>query len=198
MNALPNRFLFAGAANHYTFVLPIDFTYPAVRGVTVILPCQIRGNRFISIRDDFMVDVLTEITINKPLNEVADYAANPENAPVWYENIKGAEWVTPKQLAVGSRIAFKAEFIGRKLSYTYEITNYIPGEMLVMRTAEGPFPMETTYTWKPVAEGQTLMTLRNRGNPSGFSKIFAPVMAWMMRKENKKDLRKIKEILERK
>lgn len=143
-----------------------------------------------------MVDVLTEIIINKPINEVAEYAANPDNAPEWYVNIASAKRITPSPLTVGSRMAFQAVFIGRKLSYTYEIIEYIPGQTLVMRTAEGPFPMETTYTWQAVADGQTRMTLRNRGKPSGFSKIFAPFMSWMMKKENNKDLRRIKDILE--
>jgi uncharacterized membrane protein len=145
-----------------------------------------------------MVDVLTDIIINRPLDKVANYAANPDNAPEWYVNIKSAVWKSPKPLTVGSQIAFKAQFLGRELAYTYEIVEYIPGQKLVMRTAEGPFPMETTYTWTAVDEGHTRMTLNNKGQPSGFSKLFAPLMATMMRKANTKDLKRIKEILESK
>jgi hypothetical protein len=65
-----------------------------------------------------------------------------------------------------------------------------------MRTAQGPFPMETTYTWSVVNMEQTRMTLRNAGQPSGFSRLFAPFMATMMRRANNKDLKKLKEILE--
>jgi uncharacterized membrane protein len=148
------------------------------------------------INVQLMVDVLTEITIDKPLEIVAEYAANPENAPEWYENIKSADWITPKPLAVGSKIAFKAHFLGRELAYTYEIKEYVHKQKLVMHTAEGPFPMETTYTWDAVAPGKTRMTLRNAGKPSGFSKLFAPFMATMMKKANNKDLKKIKQILE--
>jgi len=142
------------------------------------------------------VDVLTELEIARPVDEVAAFAANPDNAPVWYENIKSVEWKSPPPLIIGSRIAFVAHFLGRRLAYTYEIVELTPGEKLAMRTAEGPFPMETTYTWRPLGRASTRMTLRNRGEPSGFSKLMAPLMEGAMRRANRKDLERLKQLLE--
>ena len=142
------------------------------------------------------VDVLTEIVVDRPIGEVARYAGDPENAPEWYVNIKSVEWKTPPPLALGSRIAFVAQFLGRRLAYTYEIVDLSPEVRLVMRTSEGPFPMETTYTWEPTGERGTRMTLRNRGEPRGFSKLVAPLMGSAMRRANRKDLAKLKSILE--
>jgi uncharacterized membrane protein len=135
------------------------------------------------------VDVSTEIEIARPRAEVAAYAADPENATSWYENIKAVERRSPRS------VAFTAEFMGRRLAYIYEIAEDVPGERLVMRTSEGPFPMETTYTWVDSGVG-TRMTLRNRGEPKGFSKLATPLMAAAMRRAVARDLERLKQILE--
>ena len=79
---------------------------------------------------------------------------------------------------------------------TYEIVEFVQGERLVMRTADGPFPMETTYTWSVTGEGRTRMVLRNRGEPAGFSKAMAPLLTPAMRRANRKDLAMLASILE--
>ena len=142
------------------------------------------------------VDVETQIEIDRPRREVAAYVSNPDNATAWYENIRSVDWKTPRPVAVGSRIVFVATFLGRRLAYTYEVDEMVADERLVMRTAEGPFPMETTYTWEDTDEGRTIMTLRNRGEPSGSFKLLGPVMALAIRRANRKDLARLKAVLE--
>jgi hypothetical protein len=127
---------------------------------------------------------------------VAAYASDLENAPIWCENIKAVEWKSPQPLAVGSQIAFTAQFMGRGLAYTYEVKELVPGERLVMATAEGPFPMQTSYGWEDTTSGGTRMTLRNSGAPAGLSKIAAPMLAPAMRRANRKDLQRLTQILE--
>jgi uncharacterized membrane protein len=141
------------------------------------------------------VDVEVETVIDRPRSEVAGYAADPANAPEWYANIRSVALHAPGPVAVGSRMDFVAAFLGRRIAYTYEVAELTPGERLVMRTADGPFPMETTYTWSDVPGG-TRMTLRNRGEPGGFARITAPVMERAMVRATRKDLAHLKSILE--
>jgi uncharacterized protein YndB with AHSA1/START domain len=142
------------------------------------------------------VDVQVETEIGRPVAEVAAYAGDPTNAPEWYVNIRQVSWQTEPPVREGSRMDFVAQFLGRRLAYTYEVVELVPGERLVMRTADGPFPMETTYTWEPAESGGTRMTLRNRGNPSGFRGLAAPLMEKAMRRATTKDLSRLKHILE--
>lgn len=141
------------------------------------------------------VDVSTAIVIDRPPDVVARYASDPNRVPDWYTNIASVEWRTEPPLAIGSRIAFVAHFLGRRMAYTYEITE-LSAKCLVMRTAEGPFPMETSYAWEPVAAGRRRMILRNRGTPTGFSRWIAPFMKMAIRRANKKDLLLLKQRLE--
>jgi hypothetical protein len=142
------------------------------------------------------VDVVTIVEINRPRGTVADFARDPDHASTWYKNIKSVEWMTPKPLAVGTRIAFVAHFLGRRLSYTYEVREFVDDARFVMSTTEGPFPMETTYSWRDTESGGTSMRLRNAGTPSGFSKFMTPFMAASMRRANRKDLARLKAVLE--
>lgn len=83
------------------------------------------------------VDVTTEIDIARPVPEVAAYAADPTNAPSWYANIDSIEWKTEPPAQIGSVVAFEARFLGRRLAYDYEFVELVPGQLLVMRTAQG-------------------------------------------------------------
>ncbi len=142
------------------------------------------------------VDVVTETVIDRPVEVVAEFVGDPGHAPEWYVNITSVRWLTRPPVQVGSRMDFVARFLGRTLAYTYEVTELVPLRRMVMRTAQGPFPMETTYTWEPDGPGSTRMTLRNRGEPEGFSRVAGPVMATAMRRANTKDLARLKRLLE--
>ena len=142
------------------------------------------------------VDVVTSIDIARPRQQVAAFSADPDNAPRWYRNIRQVDWQTEPPLRLGSKIAFVADFLGRRLAYTYEVVELDLPDRMVMRTAQGPFPMETSYAWESLGADATRMVLRNRGEPAGFSALVAPLMAGAMRKANRKDLELLKSLLE--
>lgn len=143
------------------------------------------------------IHVETSIVIERPRAEVAAFAGDPDRVPEWYANIRSVEWKTARPMVRGTRLAFVARFLGRQLEYTYEVFELEPGRKLGMRTTQGPFPMETIYEWESLGERSTRMTLTNRGEPHGFGVVIGPLMSAAIRRENKRDLLRLKALLER-
>ncbi len=142
------------------------------------------------------IDVTVTIEIDRPRDEVAAYACDPDNDTSWYVNIKDVKWLTDKPAAVGTRVARVAHFLGRKLEYTYVVDELVPGEKLVMRAEAGPFPMVTTYTWEDAGDGRTRMHLNNSGGPGGFFAMASPLLSWQVKSATEKDVALLKRILE--
>ena len=85
------------------------------------------------------VDVVETAVIERPIGEVSAFAGDPSNAPTWYRRVSSAEWETDPPITLGSRIAFRARFMGRDLAYVYEVTEYTPGEQVAMRWDPNPY-----------------------------------------------------------
>jgi uncharacterized membrane protein len=142
------------------------------------------------------VDVEVHTTIDRPRSEVAAYCCDPDNVTAWYANIKAVHWETTKPLTLGSRFRFISAFLGRTLEYTYEVVELVPAQRFVMRSDGSPFPMETAYTWEDAEDGGTWMTVRNRGEPTAFVGLAAPILATAIRRATANDLERLKSILE--
>ncbi|WNJ20195.1 SRPBCC family protein [Pontibacter sp. G13] len=142
------------------------------------------------------VDISTEIIIERPIEVVSSYAADPDNAPQWNQHIHAMSWRTPRPMRAGTLLAFEANFLGRELAYVYEVMRFEPAELLVMRTTDGPFPMQTTYQWRRHNRHHTHMLLRNEGDPGVFFRLLSPILSQIMGKASQSDLEKLKQILE--
>lgn len=144
-----------------------------------------------------MVNIQTIIEINKPVDLVSTYTANPDNAPEWCEKIKSTSHLTPLPIEVGSKFELVRYSLRRKVKFIYEVIEFIPNNILILQTKQGPFPMETTYSWEKVSENRTKMILTNTANPKGLGRLFAPFLTNRISKENVKDLKKLRRILEK-
>lgn len=143
-----------------------------------------------------MVSVKTEIIINKPIVEVSTYAADPNNYSEWCDNIVSVQWKTPKPMQLNSKIAYKSQFLGKLHSYTYEVVFIEKNKKMIMKIKDGSFPLSTTFHWNSIDENTTIMTIINLGKPKILSTIISPFMSFIVKYLNRKDLKKIKRILE--
>lgn len=145
------------------------------------------------------MDVTAATTFDAPRTLVAAVAGDPDQAMRWYANIRSVQWEGDPVLQEGARVDFVARFLGRRLAYTYEIVDLVPDERLVMRTDDGPFPMETTYTWwdEEEVEGRprTGMSLRNAGRPKAMTTLASGAVTLGMKRAMRRDLERLRLVL---
>lgn len=137
-------------------------------------------------------------TVNRPIDEVYAYLADPRNELQWQSSARDREVEGGGTIAKGSRIKATEQFIGRKLEFLYEVTEHDPDRILAMRTLSGPFEAELRYTLQAADEG-TLIELDAEGAQGlggVFGKLAEPVVTRIFKRETQHDLGKLKEILE--
>ena len=141
------------------------------------------------------IDVTSEILVDRPRSEVADYVLDPANDPIWIGGISEAAIVGDGPVAPGVRVERIASFFGRRIGYTNEVQQLDPRRLLVMQSVAGPFPMRVSYEFEDADEG-TLVRVRNEGEARGFFRVFGPLLGPLVNRSVSKDLRALKRILE--
>jgi hypothetical protein len=172
---------------------------PVAKRHRVILPCAARRVQPCTIMGTAMeIDVASEIEIGVPREQVARFAADPGNATLWRQIFEEAEPEHVGSPQVGWRVIFVSKVLAGKVPYTYQVVEHVPGERLVMRTEDGPFPVQTTYAWEDAGDGATRMTLQTSGEPKKHTtKLAVRLMTKAWRKADAKDLAALKAVLER-
>ena len=140
------------------------------------------------------VNVTVTRTIPVDRMALASFVADLNNSPLWCHTVNAVNHIGLVSSAVGSKFVVDSEFLGRHISYAYEIMEHIPGQRLLMASSDGPFPIETVYAWQEV-RGGTRIRLTNRGYPSGFSVYLNPIYSFAMRREMTKDLRQLDQLV---
>jgi uncharacterized membrane protein len=143
------------------------------------------------------IDVTAEVAIRRPLDEVATYMIDPEHDPAWIGGVREVRMETPPPLAVGSRVARVAHFLGRRVEYVNEVTALDPARVLDMRSVKAPFPMRVTYSFEAAGgNGTTIVRNRVRGAPGGFFSLVGPLLGPMVKRSVQKDLERLRDVLE--
>ena len=142
-----------------------------------------------------MTDVTAQIRIRRPRTEVAAYMFDPRNDAEWTTGVESVKPLTPGTLREGSRVGREVRFLGRRFGYTYEVTAAEPGRWVEM-AVEVPFPMRIRYQLDDVPDG-TRATIRARGEPRGFFRLFGPLLDPMVKRSIGRDLELLRRRLER-
>jgi hypothetical protein len=140
------------------------------------------------------IDVVAEVQIRRPREQVAAYMSDPANDREWIGGLREARLLGEGPLREGSRVARVASFMGRRVEYVNEITALRPGSVLEMRSVKAPFPMQITYTFED-RDGGTLVRNHVRGG-GGLLSPGSPLFAPFVRRNVRRDLERLRDLLE--
>ena len=140
-------------------------------------------------------DLEVRTRIARDRSEVAAFVMDPENDTRWIEAFAEVTVLTPPPVGKGTRVSRVAQFLGKRIEYVNEITEYDPPALLAMRSVKAPFPMEVTYRFDEDGGG-TRVTIHTRGDAGGFYRLAGPLLYRAVRKGVEKDLAKLKRLLE--
>jgi uncharacterized membrane protein len=142
------------------------------------------------------VQVTSEVRIARPADEVFAFIADAENNPTWQDGMRSCRWVTEPPIAVGSRYAQHASFVGRDIESLFEVVALEPDTSITIETIESTFPIRVTRSVEPVGEGSCLVRAGVSGEPGGLFRFASPLLKRMVRRSVRNDYARLVEKLE--
>lgn len=134
------------------------------------------------------------VVINRPIEEVFAYVIDIKNMPQW-AGFPEVEQTSEGPVGVGTTARGVSQFLGQRMEWTMEITEYEPNRKIKEKITSGPMSMEASVTFEPV-EGGTRYTQVGEGEVAGLFRMAAPVVNRMMQKQLEGNLANLKDILE--
>jgi uncharacterized membrane protein len=142
-----------------------------------------------------MINIEKTIFINRPQQEVFDFASNPTYLPKWQSQIISTEWTSPEPHGVGSTQRSVARFMGREIESTSEVTELDPPNYFVFKLVGGPLSLEGSMRFVSSGSG-TQMTMGGKMEPGGLFKLAEGLVRKQLEKQFEENLELLKSILE--
>ena len=142
-----------------------------------------------------MVRMETSIVINRPLEEVFAFTANFENQPKWQSRLLEVRKTSEGPIGVGTTWRLVAKFLGQRIEFEQECTEYEPNRTYAGKSTSGPFPIYGRQTYERV-EGGTRLNVTGEVQPGGFFKLAEPLVMRLLKRMTKSDLANLKDLME--
>jgi uncharacterized membrane protein len=143
-----------------------------------------------------MVRIEKSVVIDQPVEQVFEFVINAENDPLWQTQIQESKATSDGPFGVGTTTAQTAQFLGRRIETTAEITAYEQDRSYAWKSISGPVPGEGQSIFEAVGEGQTKFTIIGDVDVGGFFKLAEPLVARSARRMMETNLANLKDLLE--
>ena len=135
-------------------------------------------------------------TIGRPVNRVFEYVSTPGNDPTWVPASLRHEKLSPGPMRVGSITEEDVGFLGRRMRYAWEITQYEPPTVFALRSVSGPIPATIRVLLESLDDARTKLTLVADVHLRGAYKPMEPMMRWVAHRQFGTQLRTLPNLLE--
>jgi uncharacterized membrane protein len=142
-----------------------------------------------------MIKIETSVQINRPLEEVFAFVTDIDNLPQWAGPVTEAKQISEGPIGVGTTQTQSAQFLGRQMETTQEVTEYVLNKTVATKSTSGPLPMAIHYFFEPVGNG-TKVKFEAELDAKGFFKLAEPIAGRMLQRQTAADAETLKEILE--
>jgi hypothetical protein len=131
------------------------------------------------------------IVIGRPVDVVFDYVSDLANDANWRTGVDESGWKSGEPLSPGA-IGYT---VAGDQTAEWRLLSYVVGERADWEFVSGPLEGRGGYRLVPV-EGGTEFTLVADVKPTGWLKLLGPVFTWVGRRQNQRDVEKLRDILE--
>jgi ligand-binding SRPBCC domain-containing protein len=142
-----------------------------------------------------MTRIEESVAIKSPVEKVFAYTTNAENWPKWQSILPTAEQTSPGLVGVGATFQGKVHMMGLTMKWTAQATEYEPAVRFGENITSAGMIVRQHNTYHPV-DGGVRFAIAYDMTVRGLFKVFSPMLASTMRRELKKSLGNLKNVLE--
>src|SRR5688572_3998586 len=137
-----------------------------------------------------MINLDLGTLIDKPVQDVFAFVANPNNMSKWNSAVVSLQQITPGAVGVGTRFKSVGEAMGHRIEGELQVVTYEPDTKCGFQMQAGPMQMNLTLSFKPVGTG-TKLSLNAQGNPAGIFKLAEGVLAGRVKTLMEENLKRL-------
>ena len=138
------------------------------------------------------------VVIARPAEEVFDFLALAEYLPRWDSSILECVQVSSGAVTAGTRYRGASRIVGRRIEWTTEVTEFVPGVRMTSRSVEGPLTFTVSYEVSSCPAGTTLRyrLAAESGLGGAFGRALEPIVERAQTKVVRTNLDKLASLLE--
>jgi uncharacterized membrane protein len=120
------------------------------------------------------------VIIARPAAEVLDFLVRAENLPRWDSSVVECVQLDAAPVTVGTRYRGASKILGRRVEWTVELTDFVPGRKSESTSVDGQSAFTVSYDLSAVSDG-TRLRYRLAAD-SGFGGAFGRAMEPLIEK----------------